>query len=272
MTARQRLTLNAALERMGPGRADAVRAVMAPGSMACAAADAARGAVTCAPVPPASADWELLLDAVAARLRDADPSAPGPDGLEVATGGRHGAHWRMSQCATALDQLHGMLVHEFGRQRCLCLLADRMARARAGEAGSRRPALALLAVELGPPADALGAAPPPDRRLLLPLLAARLSSALHAQDRVLPMGEDLFGCLLADGSEREPLRRWVHPLSEAAGRAFTVGGQAVVLQATIGLATTRRDGESAEDLLARAEAALARTRRLRLGYTFLAGD
>lgn len=272
MTARQRLTLNAALERMGPGWADARRMGAAPGSMACSAADPARSAMPCEPLPPASADWELLLDAVAARLRDADATGPNPSGLTMAPDSRLRAVSRMAQCATALDQLHGMLVHEFGRQRCLCLLADRMARARAGEAGSRRPALALLAVEIGRPADAQGLPAPPDRQLMLPVLAARLSSALHAQDRVLPMGQDLFGCLLADGSEREPLRRWVHPLAEAAGRPFTVGGQAVVFRATIGLATSRRDSESAEDLLARAEAALARTRRLRLGYTFLAGD
>ena len=107
--------------------------------------------------------------------------------------------------------------------------------------------------------------------LLLAALAHRLRSGLRASDMPGRLGGDEFALILEDlPTEWEVATQVVYRLLACLKTAYVLDGQEIVCPASIGIATAR-PGDTAEQLLARADAALYEAKRAGKGQVFSAG-
>ena len=106
---------------------------------------------------------------------------------------------------------------------------------------------------------------------LLRIVAQRLSHAVRGGDMVCRLGGDEFACLLCTPMGREQLSQVAAKLFDTIAAPLTVGGLQFAVRPSIGIALSPRDGNTAADLLQRADAAMYRAKRRQLGYTFFDG-
>ncbi|GGB89540.1 hypothetical protein GCM10011352_14450 [Marinobacterium zhoushanense] len=92
--------------------------------------------------------------------------------------------------------------------------------------------------------------------ILLRQIAHRLDNALRSSDTVSRRGGDEFTLILTDLPERKVLDRLVSDLLELLMRSYSIDGVEVDISASIGIATFPDSGQSAEELLRRADEAM----------------
>ncbi len=106
---------------------------------------------------------------------------------------------------------------------------------------------------------------------LLRIVARRLSGAVRADDIVCRLGGDEFACLLSQPMEHAQLSRLARQLFDAVSAPLQVGTLELSVRPSIGIAVCPNDGDTTAALLQRADAAMYRAKRGRLGYAFF-GD
>ncbi len=217
----------------------------------------------------AVADWEHLLNAVKSKLWQVADTLTAAGSASRLNGQTEGVSSDLLEAVTALDRVHVMLAHELARNSCLAALDDRIAQAPAAvDTGSSPAALALLHVDLDDFRSIDGGRGRAAGDEVLAIIAVRLRGVMRVQDTVRHLGGDALACVLDDGSDREQLLRLVSKLADAVSAPVTVGAVEVTVRPTIGIATSLADGASAEILLRRADAAMARAKRQQTSYAF----
>lgn len=107
---------------------------------------------------------------------------------------------------------------------------------------------------------------------LLRIVAARLARVVRAEDMMSRLGSDEFGCLPCGWPEQEQLVRLARRLFNAVSAPLTCDPLQLCVQPSIGIALYPGDGESADDLLAHADAAMLRARQQGGGHAFFAAS
>ncbi|HET7526888.1 MAG TPA: GGDEF domain-containing protein [Burkholderiaceae bacterium] len=102
---------------------------------------------------------------------------------------------------------------------------------------------------------------------LLQIAAARLRGALRAQDMVCRLGGDEFACLLIDSPSRPQLEHLACKLFDTVSAPMQIGGQSLVVCASIGIATGV-SGSNGAMLLKQADTAMYCAKREQTGYAF----
>lgn len=252
-------------------------------------------------------DWHDLFDAVTETLRST-LGATGADSTAAAahdTSGQNEALVR--ECVAALEQLHATLRQEVGHcqqqrldaQSALAQALDDLAGAReeplfarylvehggmtslpdhgffrerldqalaAGASGQHAPAVLYVGLEgVDAVVERYGHGVGDE---LLVAVAARLSSAVRAEDLVSQFGEHEFACLLLDVRAREPLRHLACKLFDVLSAPFRIGALEIIVRPSIGVAMSTTDTASAAALLGHADAAMDRARKHGLGHAF----
>lgn len=107
---------------------------------------------------------------------------------------------------------------------------------------------------------------------LLRIVADRLSGCVRSSDAVGRLGGDEFVCLVHDATSRERVSQIACKLFDALSEPYQLAALRLTVRASIGIALSPADGDSAETLLERADAAMYRAKRGRLGYAFFSSD
>ncbi|MEY4752962.1 MAG: hypothetical protein RJA44_637 [Pseudomonadota bacterium] len=103
---------------------------------------------------------------------------------------------------------------------------------------------------------------------LLQIVAARLGRAVRRQDTMSRLGGDEFACLrLEPALNHEQLARFADKLCETVAAPIHLGALQLSIRPSIGIALYPEDGQSAEQLLRHADAAMYRAKNLRLGHS-----
>ena len=252
-------------------------------------------------------DWDLLFDAVTARLRDVAGLVSTPPGLATLP---LWARTQLLECAQALEQLHDSMsqqqaqhaaLHEQllslhggpeqprairpdlqnGERRhyhraqhdALTTLPNRnhfrnLLRQALLKTEHQRPSLALLYLDL----DSFK--PINDQHghdvgdRMLRIVATRLTRAIRAGDCVGRMGSDEFVCLLGGVEDRQQLSHLACKLFDAVSEPLQIGRLQLTVRPSIGIAVCPTDGGTDDTLLKRADAAMARAKRAQSGYAF----
>lgn len=98
---------------------------------------------------------------------------------------------------------------------------------------------------------------------VLRIIAARIGHALRSGDVVSRLGGDEFACLLRDVGGPDNLVALAGKLSASIASPMQVAGHRLGLTASLGLAVSPDDGVCVDTLLASADAAMYRAKRLR---------
>ncbi len=98
---------------------------------------------------------------------------------------------------------------------------------------------------------------------VLRIMAARIGHALRSGDGVGRLGGDEFACLLRNVDGREQLEVLARKLAMSIASPMHVAEGRVSLLASLGMAVSPTDGNSVDTLLATADAAMYRAKRLR---------
>ncbi|WP_442776235.1 diguanylate cyclase domain-containing protein [Sphaerotilus montanus] len=237
------------------------------------------------PMPPsdtpnagiAPEDWDLMLDAVTARLRTHSTSQQAV----------------MLECAAALEQLHAALRHERAKA------SAELAGIRDGEQRARRIArhdgltglpnrndfhqqLDRLLAERSGGCQTIGVLyldldgfkhindthGHPTGDTLLQIVAARLRPAVRAEDAMSRLGGDEFACMLPGVRDREQLNRLARTLFQVVSAPVVIDQLQLTVRPSIGVAICPDDAATAELLLRRADAAMYSAKRQQCGYVF----
>ena len=103
---------------------------------------------------------------------------------------------------------------------------------------------------------------------LLKIVATRMTHAVRAEDMVSQLGDDEFGCLLADLPSREQLGALATKLINSVSAPVKVGKLRFTVRPTIGVATCPADGVTGETLIRNADSAMRRAKRHQIGHAF----
>lgn len=106
---------------------------------------------------------------------------------------------------------------------------------------------------------------------LLKIVATRMTHAVRAEDMVSQLGDDEFGCLLADLPSREQLGALASKLIDAVSAPVKVGKFRFTVKPTIGVATCPADGVTRETLIRNAGSAMRRAKQHQIGHAFFDG-
>ena len=256
---------------------------------------------------PEHPDWDLLFDAVTARLRDMAGLVSTLPGLATLP---PQARTQVLECAQALEQLHDSMSQQQTQQVALhgqlLSLHGGLEQPRAIRADSpggerrqyhraqhdalttlpnrshfrnllrhallktehQRPSLALLYLDLDSfkPINDQHGHEVGDR--MLRIVATRLTRAIRAGDCVGRMGSDEFVCLLGGVEDRQQLSHLACKLFDAVSEPLQIGRLQLTVRPSIGIAVCPTDGGTADTLLKRADAAMARAKRAQSGYAF----
>jgi len=106
---------------------------------------------------------------------------------------------------------------------------------------------------------------------LLAVVASRLSLAVRADDLLCRFSGEEYACLPADLPEREQLQRLACKLYDTLAAPISVRRLRLTVQPSLGLAVWPRDGQTAEELLSCANAALQDAKAREAGYAFYEG-
>ena len=255
-------------------------------------------------------DWDLLFDAVTARLRDVAGLVSTPPGLATLP---LWARTQLLECAQALEQLHDSMSQQQAQQAQQAALHGQLLRAHGGleqprairadspdgerrqyhraqhdalttlpnrshfrnllrqallKTERQRPSLALLYLDLDSfkPINDQHGHEVGDR--MLRIVATRLTRAIRAGDCVGRMGSDEFVCLLGGVEDRQQLSHLACKLFDAVSEPLQIGRLQLTVRPSIGIAVCPTDGGTADTLLKRADAAMARAKRAQSGYAF----
>ena len=258
-------------------------------------------------MPSAQRDWDLLFNAVTARLREVAGLVSTLPGIATMP---QLARARVLECAEALEQLHESLAQQRALQLALAeqlvRVHDNLEQSRAELASTRDverrqrhraqhdalttlpnrshfrsllrnalvksepqgPSLALLYLDL----DSFK--PINDQHghdvgdRLLRIVAMRLTRAIRAGDCVGRIGGDEFVCLLDRIEDRQQLSHLACKLFDAVSAPLQIGKMRLTVRPSIGIAVCPTDGGTADTLLKRADAAMYRAKRAQSGYAF----
>jgi diguanylate cyclase (GGDEF)-like protein len=106
---------------------------------------------------------------------------------------------------------------------------------------------------------------------LLKIVATRMTHAIRAEDMVSQLGDEEFGCLLADLPSREQLGHLAVKLIDAVSAPVKVGKFRFTVKPTIGVATCPADGVTGETLIRHADSAMRRAKQHQIGHAFFDG-
>ncbi len=95
---------------------------------------------------------------------------------------------------------------------------------------------------------------------LLRTVAHRLRRALREGDTVARIGSDEFGLILYDLARKEDIVRVIEKIFSEMEEPFSVNGQDIKVTVSLGVSVFPDDGEEAEDLVKKAEVALAHSK------------
>ena len=98
--------------------------------------------------------------------------------------------------------------------------------------------------------------------------ANRLSGHAREEDTVCRNGGDEFLYLLVNPQGRENTERIVRSIVQRISKPISVGGDQLVVQASIGIAVYPGSARTPEELIAQADAAMYEAKRTRTGYAF----
>jgi diguanylate cyclase (GGDEF)-like protein len=98
---------------------------------------------------------------------------------------------------------------------------------------------------------------------LLHHIATRLTGLLRDSDTVARLGGDEFLILLPDAGKVREGKRLAAKIRSEIARPYRIGGRAISITASIGLAIHPRDGRSAKALMKRADAAMYAAKKSR---------
>lgn len=172
---------------------------------------------------------------------------------------------RMQAQQARYQASHDPLTRLPNRAHFLERLQDRLADAAPGGSGEGMAVLFLDLDGFKPVNDTHGHAA---GDALLQVVASRLTRAVRADDTVGRLGGDEFACLLpglADVTRASALGR---KLRDAIRMPCRIGPTLVQVDASIGLALCPEDGQSAEDLLLKADMAMYRAKRTGAGLAW----
>lgn len=231
----------------------------------------------------AMADWDDLLSAVKARLRQTVGGLLAPI-TEQGTDAAWQVRASVLDCVTALDQLHLTLSHELGRRDSACATRQRVshdvltalpnrslfqARLKQSLADSElRQGLALIRLDLDDFEAIKHEHGQEAGDEVLRIVAARLVRAVRADDMVSRLGGDEFACILSNAPVREQLGRQARKMSDAVAAPMRVGALNLNIRTSIGIAVFPTDGAGADALLKSAGDAALRARHQKTSYAF----
>lgn len=226
------------------------------------------------PADVAAREWDDLLSAVKARLKQT-VGEPLVGELASATQDAAGrVRASVLECVAALDQLHTTLTHEFARRQtwhetlpALPALSDgAFLRQRLDAALAAGGPGALLFIDL----DDFRAIDHSHGRdvgdELLRIVAARLARAVRGDDTVSRVGLDGFAVLLEQVTDSGRLIPLACKLFDAISAPLAIGNIQLTLQPSLGIAAFPNHGNSFDELLANADAAMRRAQRNHSGY------
>lgn len=147
------------------------------------------------------------------------------------------------------------------------LLRERLDAALA-QAAPRRPAFALLYLDLDGFRSINDTHGQDAGDEMLQIVAARLARAVRADDLVGRMGDGEFACVLADVPSRVQLVHLACKLFDAVSAPLKIGDLKLTVHPSIGIASGPTDGATADALLRNADAAMVRAKRQKIGYAF----
>lgn len=244
----------------------------------------------------ATDDWDVLLEAVKARLRSCVAALP----VDVMASVKLARiQQEVQECASALDQLQHLLLKSLAlcdqgeashvkptdserRARHLVLHDEltslpnrRYFRERLDQAlrpvEAQQPSASVLYLDLDGfkrVNDLHGPAAGDD---LLRVVAARLSRVVRVQDMVSRLGGDEFACLPADRLNREQLVHLAAKMFDAVSAPVKIGALVLNIRPSIGIAVggeSAGPGDAAAALMKQANDARFRAKRTRSGYAF----
>jgi diguanylate cyclase (GGDEF)-like protein len=103
---------------------------------------------------------------------------------------------------------------------------------------------------------------------VLQIVSARISHAVRSEDRVGRLGGDEFLCLIGNDNSQENAGKIAVQIRDAVRDPIQIGTIRLVIQVSIGIAFSPGDALLADDLIGRADAAMYRAKRLKIGYAF----
>lgn len=103
---------------------------------------------------------------------------------------------------------------------------------------------------------------------LLRIVGERLTSCIRAGDAVARLGGDEFACLVERPRSDERIAEIARKIVDALCEPYGVGAGLLRVGASVGVASAPEDGADANALLERADAAMYRAKRRRIGYEF----
>lgn len=103
---------------------------------------------------------------------------------------------------------------------------------------------------------------------ILRVVAARLNQSVRIEDVVSRFGGDEFACMLTGFGSDADLYQLAAKLYEEVSGICKVGEEEVMVTPSIGIALWPMDGDTAERLMANADAAMYRAKRTKAGFAF----
>lgn len=107
---------------------------------------------------------------------------------------------------------------------------------------------------------------------LLEYVAARLSSCVHEEDTVARMGSDEFGIILANIEGKRVAETVAKKILHSLKSHFELHGNDIYITASIGIALSPNDGQTVNDLIKNADAAIHYAKRFGNQYQFYNSD
>jgi diguanylate cyclase (GGDEF)-like protein len=103
---------------------------------------------------------------------------------------------------------------------------------------------------------------------VLQAVAQRLSEQIRSGDTICRWGGDEFLYLLVNPQSRDNIERISRKVLDAVSKFLTIDHLALSIEPSIGIAVYPTDGNTAEELLANADAAMYRAKKTKTGYVF----
>jgi len=103
---------------------------------------------------------------------------------------------------------------------------------------------------------------------VLQAVAQRLSEQIRSGDTICRWGGDEFLYLLVNPQSRDNIERISRKVLDAVSKFLTIDHLALSIEPSIGIAVYPTDGNTTEELLANADAAMYRAKKTKTGYVF----
>jgi diguanylate cyclase (GGDEF)-like protein len=103
---------------------------------------------------------------------------------------------------------------------------------------------------------------------LLQIVGTRLARAVRSDDMVSRLGGDEFACLLSGVPRRAELYRVADKLFDVVSAPLSIGNVEMTVCPSIGIAISPSDGDTADELLKNADAAMYCAKRRKARYAF----